>query len=273
MKNLNIGARLGLGFGIVLLLLAAMTAIAVVRMQTANALTDRLINTSYKNQRLVAEWAKIIEINAVRSAAAWQATNEADQKAYEADMAVAVARSAELQETINKSFRNPGVRTQFEQVLVARVAYVDIRKVLFQLKAAGDMEQGKTVYETGLVPKAAAYLAAVNKLQTMQMTAADGIAADVLESAADTRNVIIALGLIALALGIGFAVWITRSITAPINRALEVAETVSAGDLTSVIVVDSRDETGRLMQALKTMNDNLVTIVGQVRSGTAPRAS
>jgi len=273
MKNRTIGARLGLGFGIVLLLLAAMTAIAVVRMQTATALTDRLINTSYKNQRLVAEWAKIIEINAVRSAAAWQATSEADQKAYEADMAAAVGRSAEVQEQIGKSIRNPGVRTQFEQVLVARVAYVDVRKLLFQLKAAGDMAQGQTLYQTGLVPKAAAYLAEVNKLQAMQMTAADGIAGEVLASAAETRNVILALGVVALALGVGFALWITRSITAPINRALQVAETVSAGDLTSVIVVDRRDETGRLMQALKTMNDNLVTIVGQVRSGTDTMAT
>jgi methyl-accepting chemotaxis protein len=273
MKNLNIGARLGIGFGIVLLLLAALTAIAVVRMQAANALTDRLINTSYKNQRLVSEWAKIIEINAVRTAAAWQSTVDAEQKAYEADIAAASGRSGEVQDLIGKSIRNPGVRTQYEQVLVARNAYVDVRKALFQLKTAGNLEQGATVYQTGLVPKAAAYLAEVNKLQTMQMTAADGVAADVLASAADTRNIIIALGLIAIAVGVGFAFWITRSITAPINRALAVAETVSAGDLTSVIVVDSRDETGRLMQALKSMNDNLVTIVGQVRSGTDTMAT
>jgi methyl-accepting chemotaxis protein len=273
MKNLNIGARLGIGFGIVLLLLAALTAIAVVRMQTANALTDRLINTSYKNQRLVSEWAKIIEINAVRTAAAWQSTVDAEQKAYEADIAAASGRSGEVQDLIGKSIRNAGVRTQYEQVLVARNAYVDVRKALFQLKTAGNLEQGATVYQTGLVPKAAAYLTEVNKLQTMQMTAADGVAADVLASAADTRNIIIALGLIAIAVGVGFAWWITRSITAPINRALAVAETVSAGDLTSVIVVESRDETGRLMQALKSMNDNLVTIVGQVRSGTDTMAT
>jgi methyl-accepting chemotaxis protein len=273
MKNLNIGARLGIGFGIVLLLLAAMTAIAVIRMQSANEITDRLINTSYKNQRLVSEWAKIIEINAVRTTAAWQTAVPAEQKAYEADIAAASGRSGEVQDTIDKSIRNPGVRTQYDQVLVARGAYVEVRKELFQLKTAGNLEQGQKVFETGLVPKAANYLAEVNKLQTMQMAAADGIAADVLASYSSTRTIIIALGLVALALGVGFALWITRSITGPINRALEVAETVSAGDLTSVITVDSRDETGRLMQALKNMNDNLVKIVAQVRSGTDTMAT
>ena len=273
MKNLNIGVRLGLGFGIVLLLLAATTAIAVLRMQEGTALTDRLINTSYKNQRLVAEWAKIIEINAVRSSAAWQAGDAEDQKSYEAGIDSASVRSAQVQDEINKSIRNPGVRAQFDQVLLARTAYIDARKLVFQLKSAGDLAQGKIAYDTGLVPKAAAYLAEVNKLQTLQVAAADGIAGNVLNLSVSTRNIIIVLGLVALALGVGFALYITRSITGPINRALQVAETVSAGDLTSVIVVDSRDETGRLMQALKTMNDNLVTIVAQVRSGTDTMAT
>jgi len=43
---------------------------------------------------------------------------------------------------------------------------------------------------------------------------------------------------------------------------------VSSGDLTSVISVDSADETGKLMGALKMMNDSLVRIVGEVRQGT-----
>ncbi len=43
---------------------------------------------------------------------------------------------------------------------------------------------------------------------------------------------------------------------------------MAAGDLTSRIVVGSQDETGQLMQALKNMNDSLVGIVGNVRSGT-----
>lgn len=54
MKNLNIGSRLGVGFAVVLLLLAALTITALVRMQTASDLTYRLINTSIKNQPIPA---------------------------------------------------------------------------------------------------------------------------------------------------------------------------------------------------------------------------
>ena len=85
---------------------------------------------------------------------------------------------------------------------------------------------------------------------------------------ADGRNLTVALGAAAILIGAIFTFLITRSITGPIREAVRVAETVSAGDLTSNIVVSSTDETGKLMVALKAMNDSLVGIVGQVRSGT-----
>jgi methyl-accepting chemotaxis protein len=61
---------------------------------------------------------------------------------------------------------------------------------------------------------------------------------------------------------------IARSITRPLNAAVKIANTVAAGDLTSRITVQSQDETGQLMCALKGMNESLVKIVTDVRSGT-----
>ena len=57
-----------------------------------------------------------------------------------------------------------------------------------------------------------------------------------------------------------------RSITRPLARAMQVANIVAAGDLTSKIETGSSDETGKLMQALKDMNDSLYEIVGNVRT-------
>ena len=78
----------------------------------------------------------------------------------------------------------------------------------------------------------------------------------------------ISLGVTALLLGVALAWFITRSITRPILSAVSVAETVAKGDLTSNIDVNSIDETGQLLNALKAMNDSLVNIVTEVRSGT-----
>lgn len=75
---------------------------------------------------------------------------------------------------------------------------------------------------------------------------------------------IIAGLLMAAAIG----VWLVRSITRPLEEAARIAASVAAGDLTQQIEVSSRDETGRLIQALKNMNDGLFNIVSEVRAGT-----
>ncbi|MHA4871231.1 methyl-accepting chemotaxis protein [Duganella sp. PWIR1] len=74
--------------------------------------------------------------------------------------------------------------------------------------------------------------------------------------------------LIAALVAIGCAAYITAAITTPINEAVRVARTVASGDLTSHIEVTTKEETGQLLGALKDMNDSLIRIVGQVRSGT-----
>lgn len=84
----------------------------------------------------------------------------------------------------------------------------------------------------------------------------------------NARMLMIVISVLAVSVGALLAWLITRSITAPINNAVKVAQTVAAGDLTSRIEVTSSDETGQLMQALKDMNASLVNIVGQVRTGT-----
>ena len=79
------------------------------------------------------------------------------------------------------------------------------------------------------------------------------------------------LSLIAMVLGSGAAivagVFVSRSIVRPLDRAVEVAQTVAAGDLRTRIDVTSNDETGQLLQALKDMTGSLTQIVSKVRSG------
>ncbi|SDM90942.1 methyl-accepting chemotaxis protein [Janthinobacterium sp. OK676] len=268
MKNLNIGSRLGVGFAVVLLLLAALTVTALVRMQTASDLTYRLINTSIKNQRMVAEWSKIIELNSVRGVASFEITDPVVRAKIEEDLKVDAERSSKLQDDIVASLLNPAVIEQFKVVRKVRTDYVTTRARAFKMKADGDMAGAKVVFDKEVAPITVAYLAEVKRFATMQIKAADGVGNSIIEAYSGTRIFLITMGVLAVLMGIGFAWWITRSITGPIRAAVKVAETVAAGDLTSTIIAQGRDETGQLMHALKTMNDSLVGIVGQVRSGT-----
>ena len=268
MKNMNIGTRLAIGFAVVLSLLVALTAIAVWRMQSASAMTDELVDVKVRNERLIGEWRQVIEVNAARTTAAWLATDAADEEAIEAQMKASSARATQIQDQLVRVLQEPLAKSQLAEVLTHRAAYVAARTKVFKDKAAGELASAKQIYSQDMSGKREVYLAALAKLSVGQGKVLDDTNEQISSKYNSGRNLLIALGALAILIGAGFALAITRSITGPIRAAVRVAETVSAGDLTSDIVAGSRDETGQLMTALKTMNDNLVDIVGQVRSGT-----
>lgn len=71
-----------------------------------------------------------------------------------------------------------------------------------------------------------------------------------------------------LVLGLLFAVWATRSITTPVQRAVEAAEEISKGNLSLRIDAQGKDEAARLLRALSEMQESLSRIVGHVREGS-----
>ncbi|MBB5609053.1 MULTISPECIES: methyl-accepting chemotaxis protein [unclassified Janthinobacterium] len=268
MKNLKIGTRLAVGYAVVLLLLAALVVIGLMRLQAASDMTSNMVHGTVRNQRLVAEWAQLIQVNVTRTEAMWKAADPADQQKFAQQIEQALPRLAQLQEQIGADLIHLDARAAYAEVVSRRSAFTAAREALTKTVHAGDRELGRQIFDGSFMPSALVYLDSIKKLSEVQIHAADEVADGVLASYQGTRFTLLALGLLALAMGIAFAIWITRSITGPLARAVKVAETVSSGDLSSQIDVDSRDETGQLMHALKVMNDSLANIVGEVRVGT-----
>ncbi|SHN41074.1 methyl-accepting chemotaxis sensory transducer [Duganella sacchari] len=91
------------------------------------------------------------------------------------------------------------------------------------------------------------------------------------ENRAAHRQTLIAMAitvLITVVVGCATVMSLIRSITRPLDAAVTVAQTVAAGDLSTEVRVNRKDEIGELLGALKSMQNNLSSIVGQVRSGT-----
>jgi methyl-accepting chemotaxis protein len=268
MKNLKIGTRLAFSYAAVLLLMAIVIVITLGRMGDMNDATDRVVNTSMKNQRNVAEWSKIIEVNTTLMEMAYR-TVEPDQVKIITDrIAAGSVRSSALQDEIKAGLRNPKSQAQFQEVVTARTPYLDARKALLDAKAAGDADGARLIFETRMKPTSLAYLESIDKLAVAQRKSAEKFVADAADAYATARMTLIGLGSLAIVLGVIFGIFITRSIVRPIQDAVDVADRVSSGDLSSQFTVTTCDETGQLMAALQKMNDNLLGIVSQVRAGT-----
>src|SRR3569623_3202642 len=105
--------------------------------------------------------------------------------------------------------------------------------------------------EQEIRPKLWVLLEALGKLKEYQAQQIDATDDKVNAQSQSGQVMLASLSLAALLVGIGFAFLITRSITRPMNQALKIAKTVASGDLTSNIQVNSKDETGQLLSALK----------------------
>ncbi len=59
--------------------------------------------------------------------------------------------------------------------------------------------------------------------------------------------------------------FVTRTITGPLGQAVEVADAIARGDLSTPVSVRSRDETGLLLGAMDTMQSKLARMLGSLR--------
>ena len=133
---------------------------------------------------------------------------------------------------------------------------------------AGDFEAAKNIMATKVRPLYAPAKEGIAALIQLQLDVAKQEYELAHSRSATLRN----LALTSIIGGIGLSAWLgfmlIRAITGPLDAAIKLARGVAAGDLTQRIEIHSNDEIGQLMQALKEMTDNLVTIVSQVRTGT-----
>ncbi len=93
------------------------------------------------------------------------------------------------------------------------------------------------------------------------------------DSVANMSYLMVGIILFAVIMAVLTGIMIIRSITIPLNHAIEVARRVANGDLRADVAVTQHDEVGALLNALKDMNGNLAHIVGEVRAGTESIAS
>ncbi len=81
-------------------------------------------------------------------------------------------------------------------------------------------------------------------------------------------NEMLWVSIISIVIGLVLGISITRSITKPLNYATDIAKRLAGGDLTVQVEVSSKDETGQLLSAMKTMTHNLLDMINQIAAAS-----
>ena len=163
-------------------------------------------------------------------------------------------------------------RVESAEGLAVMARLADQRKKLQQLTEQIAMERrndgdvGRMV-QSELVPTVDQYMDILDELVALQQK----MLSTAIQKGKAEGELAMTVGGIALALvialGLLLSAWLVRQLTAPLARAVELAETIAAGDLTKDVHDDRQDELGQLLRSLNAMTQKLRSLVGEVRNG------
>ena len=266
-SNLKIGTRLGAGFALVLTLLASVAMLGINGMSRSNDALHHIVEVNAAKISLLEDMSKSVHIvsRVIRTIVLLSDETEVRNQHKKIDAA--------------REKYNAALATLEKMPLdeAGKALLAKIREDANTTRPLNDkfIELAKTSKEDAIAlllkeatPAATKWQDAIEEFIDLQKVKSKKGQVSAEETYHSAMTLMLTLTGLALLAG-GFIAWFsTRSITRPLTQAVKVAQTVAAGDLTSHIEVDSTDETGQLLQALKDMNDSLVNIVGKVRIGT-----
>nr|WP_110971520.1 methyl-accepting chemotaxis protein [Pseudomonas huaxiensis] len=273
LRHLTIARRAGLGFTLISLLVALLGWFAVVQMQNIRQ-SEVAVETNWvPSLRVISDVREImlrIRTISLRMALDQDPANTAtyqgqmDTRLKDLDSKLAVLDGfidSPEEKTLAQSFNTSlteyrsGLDRSFD--LARQKDLAGLNKLLLV-----DMKQ--------VVDASGKALADLGDLYGKQIDA-EGKAAEAQYER--SLQIIIVFVVMAALATIALALWLTRGIVRPLERAVQAAEQVAAGNLTDEIQVEGEDEVTRLQRALQQMQNNLRSAMGHIRDSATQLAS
>ncbi|MFZ4539617.1 MCP four helix bundle domain-containing protein, partial [Propionivibrio sp.] len=260
-KNLKIGVRLGLGFGFVLILLAAISTIAYTRLAALNTAIEDMVQDKYPKTLIAKDIIDQINIvaRAYRNTLLFKQPEEVKK-----ELGRIVDAREKVSATIDKlekTITSDAGKKVLAKVIEARKAYAAEQGHFLELQKTGKHDEAVEMLLGNMRKVQTAYIASVDELIGFQsgLMEAAGKSAD--EMAGAGERLIMILGSLAVLLTVAFAWIITRGITGPVNTVVGVANKMAAGDFNFKVDVDSKDEIGLLAKAVEGVQSSVQRLI------------
>ena len=272
-QDQKIGTRLGVVFGAILLCVIAVGGFGLSWLGRLNSNMSASMQKRYNTVELTHQTIENSITNARITLQLFETTDPDEEKKLNTqNEAISHEISGQVAE-IEKSLSSAQERDMFELVTQDRQAYISARNKAKALLADKKREQALAGLREEVIPALDKYRAMWEKFIDLQTAAMQQSMNESQEAYAVGRRIALFLLVATLFLATLAAISVTKSITTPIEQAVEHAERIAAGDLTKEILVTNRSETGKLQQAMREMSSRLSGIIRDVREGSAAVAS
>ncbi|WP_075259818.1 methyl-accepting chemotaxis protein [Herbaspirillum camelliae] len=267
-SDMKISVRLGACFAALIVVMCVIAGVGVKNLMMVSDATDEIVNDRYVKVALGTQINDKVNIGARSLRNAIMARNPEEQKKYLDRMDTYTSQVGQHLAELEKRLNTPKGSELMGALKQARADYTKERVKVVELIHQQKRDEAIAHLFDKTIGVQDKYFAAVEDMVKFQASLMDKSVERATAASSSAINIMLLLSGVAVLLSALCAMLITRSITRPLNEAVQVATAVAAGDLTVQIDATSNDETGALLGALKSMNDNLHRIVAEVRAGT-----
>ena len=261
LRNVRVAWRLGLGFGLLLLLVAAVVATGATASVVQKRAMQQVVDVSVAKVRLLSQM--LDANNQMMVVRREMLIRQGDDRGHDEQRIADLVKRYEASWTAYQALPSDAEGKAIAETIAAKRAIArPLNKQTSELMEQGDYP-GAVALTLGPVQEAA---------NGWNKALADGVAYEEKESREAAAEAIrlgersllqlLALGGVALLVGIAASVLIGRSMTGPLARAVQLAERLSKGELDQEFRLGGRDELTQLGEAMASVRQSVQAAIG-----------
>ncbi|MDA8242256.1 MAG: methyl-accepting chemotaxis protein [Nitrospiraceae bacterium] len=272
---MKIGVRLGTSFGLILVLMVAVISVGITKLADMHDKIDRIVKVNTVRMERAAEMGdQVREVSIALRNILLQNTSENDRQ----EKGTIEAARQKYDRAFSKVEEMTGKDDTKGHDLISNVKQAqDVARALnnrvIELALANKNAEATRLMIQEARPAVRKWIETTDELSNYNIERNNIRYEQATTAYASARMFMFVLGGFSLLLGVLMSLLITRSIVVPVREAVTAADSLAAGDLTKDIKVNSKDETGQLLIAMKNMMEKLRMVVADVKSAADNVAS
>ena len=278
LQKSKVSTRLLLAFSSVLALLLTIVAVALFGLAQIQRDVRTIVEDKAVQVRLSTAMQMAVSdvINAVPRIALLAGNTEAIERERQGIAAARGRYDAAAQQVAALAAGDDASRAKLAAIEQALVAARPLNNRVIELSLAGSAAEARDLMFAQSLPASRLVITRLQENIAHHEQAMATAYAAIQATQAQVRNLVLAIGVLALLLALVLGLVVSRSITRQLggepHEAAELAHRVAAGDLSTVVRLQPGDRTSMMAQ-LKAMQESLSQVVSKVRSGSAMVAS
>ncbi|AVO31534.1 methyl-accepting chemotaxis protein [Stenotrophomonas maltophilia] len=261
LRNVRVSWRLGLGFGLLLLLVAAVVATGATASVVQKRAMQQVVDVSVAKVRLLSQM--LDANNQMMVVRREMLIRQGDDRGHDEQRIADLVKRYEASWTAYQALPSDADGKAIAETIAAKRAIArPLNKQTSELMEQGDYP-GAVALTLGPVQEAAnGWNKALSDGVDFEEKESRDAAAEAIRLGERSLLQLLMLGGVALLVGIGASVMIGRSLTGPLARAVNLAERLSKGQLDQEFRLGGRDELTQLGEAMASVRQSVQAAIG-----------